>query len=407
MSLACQKDSYLRELKCVVKSCREASLKQVVNGKKAEVKGYEVVLSDTVLFPEGGGQPDDRGTINGIGVLSVVRRGLEAVHFVTSELKCGEEVHVQVDWSRRWDNMQQHSAQHLISALAISMYQFNTTAWNLGESTSFVELDTAEMTTEQMLALERSTNEKIQSNLKMFPRWIDDKESPEAKEIRCRGLPDDHEGSIRVVTIEDVDVNLCCGTHVSSLAHLQMVKLLGVEKGKKGKVNLVFIAGDRVLRYVAGCFEREKVFTAMLKGGPDDHVDLLQKIQNSLKVAQKNALTLLRESAMHECERLNGMSEPPAYHCLYKKEGDSEFMNIIANNVSNKNMLLFLSCGEERGAGLFLVSGDPGDVQLLGPKIAELLEGRGAGKQGRYQGKCNAIQQRNKVEELIRTHFNR
>jgi len=83
--------------------------------------------------------------------------------------------------------------------------------------------------------------------------------------VRTRGLPDDHKGPVRVVTIEGVESNMCCGTHVTNLSQLQTIKLLRIEKGKKNKLNLHFLAGGRVLRQLSACLHREHQLTALLK----------------------------------------------------------------------------------------------------------------------------------------------
>jgi len=83
--------------------------------------------------------------------------------------------------------------------------------------------------------------------------------------VRTRGLPDDHKGPVRVVTIEGVESNMCCGTHVTNLSQLQTIKLLRIEKGKKNKLNLYFLAGGRVLRQLSACLRREHQLTALLK----------------------------------------------------------------------------------------------------------------------------------------------
>jgi Ser-tRNA(Ala) deacylase AlaX len=114
MSLKCQKDSYLRSYRSRVASCRPAE--NVGNGEGK----YEVVLDDTVLFPEGGGQPYDRGTINGVEVLRVLRRGAVAVHFTEEPLEEGAEVEMEVDWNRRFDHMQQHSGNTNILVMCIN-----------------------------------------------------------------------------------------------------------------------------------------------------------------------------------------------------------------------------------------------------------------------------------------------
>ncbi|CAI8057506.1 Alanyl-tRNA editing protein Aarsd1 [Geodia barretti] len=132
MSLKCQKDSYLRSYRSRVASCRPAEPVGKGEGK------YEVVLDDTVLFPEGGGQPYDRGAvsrkkdhsgvnaakpylqINGVEVLRVLRRGAVAVHFTEEPLEEGAEVEVEVDWNRRFDHMQQHSGNTNILVVCIN-----------------------------------------------------------------------------------------------------------------------------------------------------------------------------------------------------------------------------------------------------------------------------------------------
>jgi misacylated tRNA(Ala) deacylase len=377
---------------------------QVVDGKKVKLNGYEVILEDTILFPEGGGQPDDRGTINGVNVLNVSRRGAVAVHFTSSPIDQGVAAEVRVDWDRRWDHMQQHSGQHLVTAVASSEYGFATTSWNLGEKVSSIELDTPEVTPEQLANIERIVNEKIKAAVAMYPKLYESKDDPELTSVRTRGLPDDHVGAIRVVTIDGIETNMCCGTHVSNLCHLQAIKLLCVEKGKKCKSNLIFVAGERVLKYLSACYDRERAFNALLKGQPDDYVELIQKLQNSFKLAQKNATSLLKDVAKFEADRIKASVNGSKFVTLHKKEGDNEFMNSVAREVGNE-ILLFLTTGEEKGAGLFLLSGPESDVKTLGPKVAELLDGKGAGNSGRYQGRANRMQKRPDVESLLKDYF--
>ena len=117
---ACQRNSYVKELRSVVLSCRKVAEK------------YHVVLDDTVLFPEGGGQPDDRGRIGDVEVEQVYRDGSKAVHVVSKPLNENESYSCSIDWNRRFDHMQQHSGQHLLSAIADLKYGYKTTSWDLG-----------------------------------------------------------------------------------------------------------------------------------------------------------------------------------------------------------------------------------------------------------------------------------
>ncbi|CAM9790905.1 unnamed protein product [Bubo scandiacus] len=398
MVFHCQRDSWARQFATRVVSCRAAELRPEGGGEP--VRGFQVVLEDTILFPEGGGQPDDRGLIGDVPVLRVTRRGPEAVHFVPAALEPGAAVLLSLDWERRFDHMQQHSGQHLITAIAEQMFGFKTTSWELGRQRSVIELDTPSVTAEQMGALERSVNEKIRERVPVVVRELA-ADDPEIETVRSRGLPDDHVGLVRVVDIKGVDSNMCCGTHVSNLSDLQVIKLLGTEKGKKNKTNLVFLAGNRVLKSIEQSHSTEKALTSLLKNGPGEHVEAVKRLQSSVKLLQKNNLNLLRDIAVLIARDFKSKPVQSQLFVLHRKEGDSEFMNIIANEIGTEEALLFLTVGDEREAGLFLLAGPVDAVEHLGPRVAELLGGKGAGKRGRFQGKAAKMSRRGEVEALL------
>uniref|UniRef100_A0A8C3PH47 CS domain-containing protein n=5 Tax=Neoaves TaxID=3078114 RepID=A0A8C3PH47_9CHAR len=345
-------------------------------------------------------QPDDRGFIGEVPVLRVTRRGPEAVHFVPAPLEPGAAVLLSLDWDRRFDHMQQHSGQHLITAIAEQMFGFKTTSWELGRQRSFIELDTPSMTAEQVEALERSVNEKIRERVPVRVRELA-ADDPEIETVRSRGLPDDHAGPVRVVDIEGIDSNMCCGTHVSNLSDLQVIKLLGTEKGKKNKTNLVFLAGNRVLKSIEQSHSTEKALTSLLKNGPGEHVEAVKRLQSSVKLLQKNNLNLLRDLAVLIAREFKSKPVQNQLFVLHRKEGDSEFMNIIANEIGTEETLLFLTVGDEKEAGLFLLAGPVEAVENLGPRVAELLGGKGAGKRGRFQGKATKMSRRGEVQALL------
>ncbi|XP_054032910.1 alanyl-tRNA editing protein Aarsd1 isoform X2 [Dryobates pubescens] len=381
-----------------VVSCRAAELRPEGGGEP--LRGFQVVLEDTILFPEGGGQPDDRGLIGDVPVLRVTRRGPEAIHFVQAPLEPGAEVLLSLDWDRRFDHMQQHSGQHLITAIAEQMFGFKTTSWELGRQRSLIELDTPSVTAEQIEALERSVNEKIRERVPVAVRELA-ADDPEIETVRSRGLPDDHVGPVRVVDIKGIDSNMCCGTHVSNLSDLQVIKLLGTEKAKKNKTNLVFLAGNRVLKSVEQSHSTEKALTSLLKSGPGEHVEAVKRLHSSVKLLQKNNLNLLRDLAVLIAQDFKSRAAQSQLFVLHRKEGDSEFMNIIANEVRTEEALLFLTVGDEKDAGLFLLAGPVEAVENLGPRVAELLGGKGAGKRGRFQGKASKMSRRGEVQALL------
>ncbi|XP_061519948.1 alanyl-tRNA editing protein Aarsd1 [Phycodurus eques] len=405
MAFQCQRDCYMKEFVTTVASCCPAELKQEIGGKKETLKGFTVKLQDTILFPEGGGQPDDRGLIADIPVLRVTRQGQDAAHFVGSPLEAGQEVRVKVDWGRRFDHMQQHSGQHLISALAETIFGYMTTSWELGRQRSNIELDTPSVKAAQVQALEDAVNEKIRAHIPVNVKLLSS-DSPEVEKVRSQGLPDDHTWPIRIVDIEGVDTNMCCGTHVSNLSHLQVIKLLGTEKGKKNKTNLIFLVGNRVLKYAEKSYSTERSLVALLKTGPDEHVGAVDKLQKSMKLVQKTNLSLLRDMALLVTHNFKNDPQRGNFFSLHKKGGDNEFMNIIVNEINTEETLVFLTVGEEKGPGLFLLAGPNEQVTEIGPRLLELLQGKGAGKNGRFQGKANSLARRAEVEALLRQHCN-
>ncbi|CAL8300735.1 unnamed protein product [Lota lota] len=403
MAFQCQRDCYMKEFVTSVVSCCPAELKQEVNGKKETLKGFNVKLQDTILFPEGGGQPDDHGLIGDLPVLKVTRQGAEAVHFVGSSLEVGQEVQLKLDWDRRFDHMQQHSGQHLVTALAETMFGFKTTSWELGRQRSSIELDTASVDPAQLQALEEAVNEKIRAHVPVTLQLLS-VDDPAVEKVRSRGLPVDHAGPIRIIDIEGVDANMCCGTHVSNLSQLQVIKLLGTEKGKKNKTNLIFLVGNRLLKYAEKCYITERSLVSLLKTGPDEHVEAVAKTQKCVKLLQKSNLGLLRDLAVVIAQNFKSSPQRGNLFTLHKKEGDNEFMNIIANEIGTEETLVFLTVGEEKGPGLFLLAGPSDVVSEMGPRVLEMLEGKGAGKSGRFQGKANSLARLGEVEALLQQH---
>uniref|UniRef100_A0A8C1YH49 Alanyl-tRNA synthetase domain containing 1 n=1 Tax=Cyprinus carpio TaxID=7962 RepID=A0A8C1YH49_CYPCA len=420
MAFQCQRDCYMQEFDTCVVSCVPAELTLENNGKKEKLKGFNLKLKDTILFPEGGGQPDDHGTVGGVPVLRVLRQGPEAVHFISSALEEGQEVHIKLDWERRFDHMQQHSGQHLITALADTMFGYKTTSWDLGRQRSSIELDTATVKPVEMEALEVAVNEKIRAHIPVAVNLlsIDD---PAVEKVRSRGLPDDHAGPIRIVDIEGVDANMCCGTHVSNLSHLQVIKILGTEKGKKNKTNLIFIAGNRVLKYAEKSYSIEKSLTGLLKTGADEHVDAVDKLQKTVKRLQKSNLIILREMAVLIAQNFKNKPDRGNFFSFHKfiSEFKSSTQNVFALlfpdsgdwsvvytliAVFVQDTVIFLTVGEEKGAGLFLLAGPENIVTEVGPRVSELLQGKGAGKAGRYQGKANSLVKRAEAEALLKEH---
>uniref|UniRef100_A0A336MK15 CSON002706 protein n=1 Tax=Culicoides sonorensis TaxID=179676 RepID=A0A336MK15_CULSO len=401
MVFKCQEDSFLKEFTTRVKSIEPLP----------DQKGAFVIFDDTILFPEGGGQPCDHGTVNGLPVTNVIRKAGDALHFISTSddlpLKPGDEVTQTVNWERRHDHMQQHSGQHLITAIFDREFKIGTKSWWLGEKTSYVDLDAKDVTQDQIMHVERICNELIAN---ATPVKVDvyaaDDPVLQSEELRApRDLPEDVVGPIRVVTIEGVESNRCCGTHVKHLGQLQVVKLLNLEK-TKGKLMLNFLVGNRVLTKLGECFERECQLNTILNGAPDRHLELATKLQANQKSSLKLLKTLAKELAQFEVQKFT-QSDEKRFYFVHRHDGiDPEFQNNFLRHISdNKETLFFITIGDDSNKGSFLLQGPPEIINELKDQICTKLDAKGNGKGNRFQGKVNNLKGVKDCDKLIIKYF--
>ncbi|CAG4946540.1 unnamed protein product [Parnassius apollo] len=406
MVFKCQDDSYLKEYTCKVLKCEETKEPIVDYGKVLKFEGYQVTLENTILFPAGGGQPHDVGWLNNIEVFQVLRKGDEALHFTKEPIAVGTIVTQRIDWDRRFDHMQQHSGQHLLSAILENEYSLPTTSWWLGAEESYVELETTCVEEDIIKKVEARCNSLIRDAVPVKVKLCKAND-PDLNEAHTRGLPKDCMDTIRIICIGDIDENMCCGTHVSNLSQLQVIKLLGVEPGKKGKTNLKFLVGNRVTKSFQRMLDRERSLTALLKNEPNKHEELVSKLQKNLKAANKNLQNVLSELAQLEVERIKIAQPKPKYVFLCKKEATPDFNRAICKGLEGEGLFLFLASVEpdKPKEGQIIIQGPEEHCNVLGQQITELLKAKGAFKHGKFQGKAGDLTAINKCKKIVEDYF--
>ncbi|HTU02172.1 MAG TPA: alanyl-tRNA editing protein [Candidatus Sulfotelmatobacter sp.] len=351
-----------------------------------------VVLADTVLYPEGGGQPADRGRIGGVGVSDV--RAVEGVvrHFVDRELQRGP-VTVELDWDRRFDHMQHHTAQHLLTAVALDRFGWSTTAFHLGERLTDIELDTPAITPEQALRLEEAVATEIRAARSVAARRVTPEEYA-ALPVRSRGLPEGHRGPIRLVEIAELDLNTCGGTHLRSTAEIEAVVLLGTE-GMRGGTRLRFAAGRRLRRLLATHEARAAQLRQLLGAADADLPTAVQLKLEQLKETQRQLRALEEDLAIEAARSLAG--SPGRLVQAHWPGRDAAFLQRVARTfigLAPERLGLFTAGGE--GGFFLLCAGDAVrlDLQPLGRQVATLLGGRGGGSGRIFQGKASTFSRR-------------
>ena len=202
--------------------------------------GKRVYLDKTYFYPASGGQPHDTGVLSGATVTDVVDEGERIAH-VLSEPVEGDLVQARIDWHRRFDHMQQHSGQHLLSAVFLERFGFETLSFHMGAEVSTVELGTKEITPEQSAAAEERVNEIVRAAVPLLVSFED------AASVQALRKESRRSGTLRIVEIRDVDRSACGGTHVRTTAEIGSVQIRGSEK-VRGNVRIEFICGIRALR---------------------------------------------------------------------------------------------------------------------------------------------------------------
>jgi Ser-tRNA(Ala) deacylase AlaX len=347
------------------------------------------VLDDTILFPEGGGQPPDHGFLNDVEVVDVQKRGGEIRHYVAAPVAPGP-VRVRLDWDRRFDHMQQHTGQHLLSAVAQDGFGWPTTAFHLGPEVCDVELEARALSPADLTALEDAVAAQIRAARPVLARRVTFDEF-RALPVRTRGLPEDHAGEVRLVEIEGVDLNTCGGTHLSSTAEIEVVALLSVEP-LRGGTRLFFAAGRRARRRLARDEERNAALRALL-GAPDAgltgaakaKLDQLADAQRAVRRAEEELATAAATAALESTERVVR---------AHFDGRDMAFVQAVARRFSEKAgpRAAFLTATREGQYVFALGVGDGfGDAQALGREVASLLGGKGGGAGRVFQGKAPGL----------------
>ncbi|KAI9494260.1 Threonyl/alanyl tRNA synthetase [Zychaea mexicana] len=396
----CQQNPYSRELQTTCIECSE----------KPDKKGfYQVKLHDTVLFPEGGGQPFDTGFIDDIQVYNVQRKKLEHIHYTKQPVPVGKQVLVKLDWERRWDHMQQHSGQHLLTAvLEQAPYSVDTGSWNLGATKCFIELQTGEAkkqrmpTPEELVIVEIRVNQLILDAVPVIVHTesFDESSKPES-------LPDDYVGggTIRRVEIQNLDLNPCCGTHVAHTGHLQSIKLLHTEKARGGNTRLFFLVGQRVTDTLGTSLNVSRQLNNLLSVPQEAFVENVARLQQARSANQKTVKRLMGELAGYVAaeigRRIN--KEDTDVVMLYREDADMEFLQTIqlairdqnillggggGDGASNSNKVVVLAAGEKHlGGPMMIAASNDGALQQVAKTVTAALDIKGGGK-GRWQGKA-------------------
>jgi alanyl-tRNA synthetase len=275
-----------------------------VTGVETRHGRVEVRLDETAFYPTSGGQPHDLGTLGGVGVLDVEdTEDGDIVHVLERPLEVGAAVAGLVDWPRRFDHMQQHSGQHVLSAAFDRLGHVRTTSFHLGEATATIDL-AREVTPAEIAAAERAANEVVWADRPVDVRF--------ASEAEARALPLRKEptrtGLLRLVEVPDFDLSACGGTHVPRTGMIGVIAVAGWERFK-GASRVTFVCGRRALASYGHLRDVCAEAGRLLSGPSAELPGAIERLQQEAKAAARTERRLTEALAVYQAAEFRAGAE--------------------------------------------------------------------------------------------------
>jgi alanyl-tRNA synthetase len=295
-----------------------------------------VVLDRTAFYPTSGGQPYDTGTLGGARVTNVEDNDDgEVIHFLDRPLAPGE-VHGEVDSARRFDHMQQHTGQHLLSAVFVELFQFPTVSFHLGDDSCTIDLSIPKITDEQVLRAEERSNALIVENrpVRVSHRHKD--------EVATLGLRKEtkREGEIRLIEIEGLDLCACGGTHVRATGEIGAILLRKVEKVKQG-IRVEFVCGHRAVRWARRDFTALTQASSLYSAKPYDLPELIAKKLEEAKAADRERKRMQETLAAYGAKEMYDQAAPDAAGLRVVERifdsGDPNYLRLMAGQIARQS----------------------------------------------------------------------
>lgn len=356
-------DPHLQQFHARVTGCES------VNG------GYAVTLDATAFYPEGGGQPCDQGTLAHVQVLDVQEREDQIVHLCDSPLSVGQEVYGQIDWNRRFDLMQQHTGEHIVSGIICRRYGWHNVGFHMGADVITIDFD-GPIPAADLPEIEAEANRAVWSAVAIDCRVPSPEELNREQYRSKRALP----WPVRIVEVPGWDRCACCGVHVAHTGEIGLIKLFSCVKFHQG-VRIEMACGGRALSILNAVYEQNRLVSQAFSA------KILETGEAAKRMNQRLAEVEFRCTAL-ERQIWDDIAQRYAHkgNVLYMDNsltplGIRELADRIAKCCGG--VAAVVSGGDNPGICLM---GDASEVSALGTALKSRLNARGGGKPGIFQG---------------------
>ena len=357
-------DPFLKEFTATVVSC------------ECEKDAFAVVLDRTAFYPEGGGQPADRGTLGAASVTDTRDRGGEVVHICDKPLTVGETVQGRIDFERRFDLMQQHSGEHIVSGIICGKFACDNVGFHVGKDTVTIDFN-ADITPDELREVERLANRYIQEDHPICITYP----TPEELAVLPYRSKKELTGEVRIVAFPGADCCACCGTHVKSSGQVGLVKLLSVVKFREG-VRIEMLSGSRAINAFTTVLEQNTLISQALSAKPHETAAAVERLQAQIYALQG------RVTALESADFARKAAEYAGKGNVLLVESD-----MGADSVRKLCDAVLAQCGGRcavfagaDGNYKYAIGEKDGDLRALVKELNTALRGRGGGKPNFAQG---------------------
>ena len=357
--------------------------------------GRIAYLDRTAFYPTSGGQPFDTGCIAGSAVVDVVEEGERIAHHLAAPLACGAAA-CSIDWSRRFDHMQQHTGQHLLSAVFDELFGLKTVSFHLGAESSTIDLEGPAAGGDAMERAERRANDLVYENRPVAVLFED------AAEVQGLRKPSEREGTLRIIAIEGIDRSACGGTHVRSTGEIGAITLRKLDKVRQ-TIRVEFLCGARAIRRARADYEALYKAAQLFSSPLDEVPAMLEAELESARAAEKAGRKLAVELGTYRGRELYAATDPAPDGVRRATQrldrGTLEELRAVAQSFTAQPKAVFLAALADPPSVLLAVSADAGiDAGKQVKAAITAAGGRGGGTARMAQG---SVADRAALEKVV------
>ena len=353
---------------------------RVVSCEQSE-KGWQVVLDATAFYPEGGGQACDLGTLGGVRVLDVREKGETVVHLCDGPLPVGETVEGVIDYERRFDLMQQHSGEHIVSGIVHEWFGYHNVGFHMGADLVTIDFD-GPIPAADLARIELEANRAVWANRALHIWYPSEEELPTVGYRSKRALP----WPVRVVEVPGYDKCACCGTHVAMTGEIGIIKLFSCVKFHEG-VRIEMACGGRALRYLTAAYEQNRQVSQAFSAKILETGEAARRMNEQLAAEKFRAAGLQKQVFASVAEGCRDTGNILRFENDLAPAQVRELCDAIGQVCGG--MAAVFSGSDEAGYSYCLMERG-GDLRSFNKAMTAALNGRGGGKPEYQQGSVKA-----------------